>query len=459
MAPLLLPALGAYLGLLLVVSLVANRRVQSEEDYIVAGRRLPLSLATATLFATWFGAGTVLTAVDEIRSEGLKAAALEPYGAGLCLLLAGVFLARRLWAMKVLTISDVFARFGPKSEALSVMVTVPSYIGWIAVQLVALGGTLHVSLGLSMTTGILLVAAVSLLYTLMGGMWSVTITDAVQIALIVFGVLWLGYTTFEVLGNGTVAGGLSALSERSEPERLVLVPRDSMAELVGWLGVLVVASLGNLPAQELAQRIMAAKSERVASRACLLAGALYVSLGTVPVLVGLAAPLLLPDGPTDAVLQSLALRLFSPVMSVVFVLSVVSVVMSTITSGLLAPATTLAHNLLRPRAPERISSLVLCRISVVLVLVVSVVVAMLGENAYAILEASYAMGLVGLFVPFVAGLYAVEASDRAVVLAMGTGVSVWLLEFFVETIVPMSLVAVAACGVVFALARRRPKEG
>jgi Na+/proline symporter len=459
LATLLLPALGVYLGLLLVVSIVANRRVQSEEDYIVAGRRLPLSLATATLFATWFGAGTVLTAADEIRVEGLKAAALEPYGAGLCLLLAGVFLARRLWAMKVLTISDVFARFGPKSEALSVMVTVPSYIGWIAVQLVALGGTLHVSLGLSMTTGILLVAGVSLVYTLMGGMWSVTITDAVQIVLIVFGVLWLGYTAFDMLGEGALVDGVAALSQRAAPERLVLIPRESMGELVGWLGVLIVASLGNLPAQELAQRIMAAKSEQVATRACLLAGALYLSLGTVPVLIGLAAPLLLPDGQTEAVLQSLALQLFSPAMSVVFVLSIVSVVMSTITSGLLAPATTLAHNLLRPRVPERVSSLTLCRLSVVFVLVVSVVVAMLGENAYAILEASYAMGLVGLFVPFVAGLYAVDATDRAAVLAMGTGVAVWLLEFVVETVVPMSLVAVAACAVVFAVARRRAEEG
>ena len=70
LASLLVPALVAYLGLLLVVSLLANRRVQNEEDYIVAGRRLPLSLATATLFATWFGAGTVLTASDEKGDSG-----------------------------------------------------------------------------------------------------------------------------------------------------------------------------------------------------------------------------------------------------------------------------------------------------------------------------------------------------------------------------------------------------
>ena len=227
LASLLLPALGAYLALLLVVSLLANRRVENEVDYIVAGRRLPLSLATATLFATWFGAGTVLTASDEIRDEGLRAAALEPYGAGLCLMLAGIFLAARLWSMKVLTIADVFARFGPKAEALSVAVTVPSYIGWIAVQLVALAGTLHVTLDVSMVAGIFIVAGVSLMYTLLGGMWSVTVTDAAQMVLIVLGVLWLGYSVFDVLGEGSSVEGLRSLPERVEAERLVFMPRDS----------------------------------------------------------------------------------------------------------------------------------------------------------------------------------------------------------------------------------------
>ena len=455
LASLLVPALVAYLGLLLVVSLLANRRVQNEEDYIVAGRRLPLSLATATLFATWFGAGTVLTASDEIRSEGLRASALEPYGAGLCLMLAGVFLAARLWSMKVLTISDVFARFGPRAEALSVVVTVPSYVGWIAVQLVALAGTLHVTLDISMSAGIFLVAAVSLMYTLLGGMWSVTVTDAAQMVLIVLGVLWLGYSVFDVLGEGSSTAGLRSLPDRVDAERLVFVPRDSVGELVGWIGVLVVASLGNLPGQELAQRIMAARSKRVATRACVFAGVLYVTLGSVPVLIGVAAPLLLPADQQTAVLQSLALRLFSPFMTVVFVLSVVSVVMSTITSGLLAPATTLAHNLLRHHVSARVSSLALCRLSVALVLAASIGVALIGENAYDILEASYAIGLVGLFVPFVAGIYDVKASDRATIAAMVTGMLVWSISFLFETVVPMSLVAVAACGVVFEVLRRR----
>ncbi len=454
MRALLLPALLGYLGLLLVVSLVANRRVQTEEDFIVAGRRLPLSLATATLFATWFGAGTVLTAADEIHTEGLRAAALEPYGAGLCLLLAGLFVAGRLWSARVLTISDVFARFGPRAEALSVLVTVPSYVGWIAVQLVALAGTLEVALGLPHTTGLIVVALVSLAYTLLGGMWSVTVTDAAQMVLIVIGIVCLGYAVFDTLGPGGPLSGVESLPERVAPEKLVLIPRGSLNDLVGWLGVLVVASLGNLPGQELAQRIMAARSERVARWACILAGVLYIGIGTIPALIGVAADLLLPDATDQSVLQSLALRLFSPEMTVLFVLSIVSVVLSTITSGLLAPATSLAHNMLRHSVSQRVSSLALCRISVVLVLAASILVALLGEDAYSILEASYAIGLVGLFVPFIAGLYGVVASDRAVVLSMVVGIGVWSLDLILDPTIPMSLWATVACGATLVIANR-----
>lgn len=446
--------LAAYLLGLLVVALRVNERVETETDYIVAGRRLPIGLATATLLATWFGAGTLLTATDEIAASGLRATALEPYGAGLCLLLAGALFARRLWSMELLTVSDVFRlRFGPHAERLSVLLTVPVYVGWVAVQLVALAGVLEATLHVPPVVGILAVAAVSLLYTLLGGMWSVTITDAVQMVLIVVGVLWLGYATLDRLGDGDWSQGLPALLERAPAESLVLVPRESLPELVGWVGVLLVSALGNLPGQELAQRIMASRSAATAQRACLLAGALYMGLGTVPALMGVAAPLVLPEATTESVLQALALELLSPVMVVLFVVSIVSVVLSTLTSGLLAPATALAHNLVRHHVPPSVSSLRLCRLCVGLVLALSVITALVGEDAYAILEASYAVGLVGMAVPFAAGVYGVSASDRAAVAAMAAGLGVWALELVMESPVPMSLPAVAACAVVLAVMR------
>jgi Na+/proline symporter len=184
----------AYALLMLLIGAWAQGRVNDSEDFLVAGRRLPLLLAFPTLLATWFGAGTLLTATDEVRAGGLRMAALEPVGAGLCLILAGLLLAPKLWRMKLLTLGDFYARrFGPRAERWSAVLMVPSYFGWIAAQYVALAGMLEISFGLPPAAGLCLVAAVGIGYTLLGGMWSVTATDALQIALVVFGLLVLGW--------------------------------------------------------------------------------------------------------------------------------------------------------------------------------------------------------------------------------------------------------------------------
>ncbi|MCA9687439.1 MAG: hypothetical protein KC457_35080, partial [Myxococcales bacterium] len=269
----------------------------------------PLLLAFPTLLATWFGAGTLLTATDEVRAGGLRMAALEPVGAGLCLILAGLLLAPKLWRMKLLTLGDFYAqRFGPRAERWSAVLMVPSYFGWIAAQYVALAGMLEISFGLPPAAGLCLVAAVGIGYTLLGGMWSVTVTDALQIALVILGLLMLGWT---VLGQLDLAGGspfvgLDRLWREMPADKRVFVPSESAGELVAWLGVLAVGALGNLPGQELAQRMFAAKDERTAVWACHLSGIGYLSVGLIPLAIGLAADLLVPGAPERSTLTTLA---------------------------------------------------------------------------------------------------------------------------------------------------------
>ena len=154
--------LVAYVVGLYALAFRMRGRIQNSEDFIVAGRQLSFPLATATLLGTWFGAGTILAAADEVRREGLQSAALEPFGAGFCLIVAALFFARPLWEMKLLTVSDFFRqRFDKRAEVISAAVMVPSYFGWIAAQLVAFAGMLNLFFGLDMTAGILLVAVVA----------------------------------------------------------------------------------------------------------------------------------------------------------------------------------------------------------------------------------------------------------------------------------------------------------
>ena len=305
-------ALGVYLVGMLGLSLWVRNKVSTVEDFLVAGRRLPLALAWPTLFATWYGAGTLLTATDEVRANGMVQAALEPFGPGVCLLLAGMFFAARLWRMNLLTLGDFYrVRFGKRAEVLASVVMVPGYCGWIAAQFVALSAVLQLFFGLEPWMGIALVAVVGTGYTLLGGMWAVTLTDAIQMALLLLGLVLLTFATFDTLGAGSLADGWSRLVRETPPAKLQLIP-DRLPNIVQWVGIFVAGSLGNIPGQDLTQRVFAARSASTARNACYVAGVIYIVAGTVPLLVGLAGNLLYPEAGNVTILPFMAATFIEP---------------------------------------------------------------------------------------------------------------------------------------------------
>ena len=416
-----------YVALMFGVAAYAQTKVHSVEDFLVAGRRLPFFFSFATLLATWFGAGTMLTAADSVRSGGMVRAALEPFGAGLCLVLAGIFFAKRLWNMKLLTLADFFGRkFGRSVELTAAIVMVPAYFGWIAVQFIALASLLEIIFGLPLNLGILIVALIGTGYTLLGGMWSVTLTDALQVSLLLIGLLILGYETLAVLGQGDAAAGFARLGHEIPAPMLEVVPTQAPA-FVSWLGVLAVAALGNLPSQDLTQRMFSAKSAEVAARACWVAGLAYISFGLIPVMLGLAARLILPETVTQAVVPAIAKAALHPGISVVFTVTLASAVLSTIDSAILSPASVLAQNVLGPLTKK--DPLRLNRWAVLGVGGASLLTAYMGESAYGLLEDAYAIGLVSLFVPFIMGMAHDPISGRPAMISMATGGFLWLLHY------------------------------
>jgi Na+/proline symporter len=419
-----------YTLLLLALGWWTRGRVRDHEDFMVAGRRLPLHLAWATIVATWFGAGAMLTATDTVRAQGLVGAALDPIGAGLCLFLAGWLLARPLWELKLLTLPDYYRlRFGERCERLSAVLMVPTYFGWIAAQFVALAGLLELVFGLDPSVGIVLVALVGMAYTLLGGMWSVTLTDAAQIVVIAVGLVVLTVVVLMDLGGGESLEGLRALAGRTPEARAVIVPTETLAAFVTWLGVVMVGALGNLPGQDLTQRIFAARSASTAVWACHIAGVVYLGLGICTLVLGLSAELVAPNAAADdSTMALLAGLMLSPWMAALLILAVLSAVLSTIDSAILSPASVLAQNLLSPRWPAA-DKLMLNRWSVVAVTAVSIATAFLGKSAYSLLESAYELGLVSLLVPLLMGLRTQLGQQRAAIASMIVGTAAWTLHF------------------------------
>jgi Na+/proline symporter len=349
--------------------------------------------------------------------------------------------------MQLLTLGDFFrVRFGPRAERLAAVFMVPGFLGWIAAQYVGLASLLEHFFGVDRRLGILAVAAVGAGYTLLGGMWSVTLTDGLQLAFVLAGLAALAAAAIAALGASGPAEAWARLGVELPPAMLEPVPLDALAPFLGWVGLVAAGALGNLPGQDLMQRVFAARCARTARRACLVAGSAYLVVGVVPVGLGLAAAVLAP-GQDRAILPALADLLLAPPLAVLFVLMVVSAILSTIDSAILAPASVIAQNLWAPWAERRRAggapadasrSLRRNQIAVAGVAAASLAVAYAGEDAYGLLEGAYEIGLVSLLVPLALGLYTRRGGERAALSAMVTGTGLWGLhlalgwEWFLE---------------------------
>jgi len=436
---------GIYLVALLAVGCFSSRRVHSSVDFVIAGRRLSLPLCTATLFATWFGGGTCLGAAGAAYNQGLLGVIADPFGAALCLFLAGLFYVRMLRRMRLITLADFFlVRFGPTAEFLSAFLTIPPFLAWTGAQFVALGYVLHTLTGIDTTVAIVTGALVVLAYTLMGGMWAVSITDFFQAIILIVGLLIL---VPSVLSD---AGGWAAIHAKLPEGHLAFVPENTFADWTWYVEAWLIVGLGSIPSQDLLQRSLGARDERVAQNSAYLAGLLYVVIGAVPVLLGLAARLVLPEiADPEMVLPQLGLKYLNPVGAALFVGALLSAIMSSADSALLAPATVFTENMLKRWMPSITSEQELraTRWALLLAVCISLAFALWFQNVYRLMVDSMAVGLAALIAPFTAGIYWKRANAPAAVASIVAGLTGWAVALAVQSTYPA-----ASMGAVVSLA-------
>lgn len=434
-----------YLLISLVAGIVAARRVKTENDFVSAGRKLPLIIATTTVFATWFGSETVLGASSEFAEHGLSGVIEDPFGASLCLVLVGLFFARPLYRMNLLTFGDYYkVTYGRRAEFCSGIILVLSYLGWVAAQMVAAGIIIHAVMpGVSIASGVIISSLIVFAYTVSGGMWSVSITDFVQTILIIAGMI------AAVLVLVPEAGGFDHLIS-SGPEGFFDFHPDR--SLNGWLvhiAAWITIGLGSIPQQDVYQRVMASKNERTAVGSSLLGGFLYLTIALIPLVLTLCAKQLVavPPGDTQMLLPTLILQHTGMWIQILFFGALLSAILSTASGALLAPSVILAENLILPRLkkmPGAKTRLRLMRASVIIVGSVALAMALSRQDIYELVGEASVISLVGLFVPLCAGLFFKKRNEIAAVSSMLGGIAAWILAAASETSTPPVLVGLAA---------------
>lgn len=444
----------AYLGLQLAIGVWVSRKVRSESDYFLAGRKLGLPLVSVSLFATWFGAETCIGSAGLVYSEGLAGGRADPLGYSICLLLSGLLLAKPLWGRSFFTLGDLYrTRYSPLVERVSVWLLVPSSVLWGAAQIRAFGQVVSFGTSLPVDMAITLSAAFVVAYTYSGGLLADVITDLVQ-----GGILALGLVVLLVVSMMEL-GGPSGFVAAIEPARLSLVRPDEswLMQIDRW----AVPALGSMVAQELISRGLSARSARVAQRSSFIACALYLSIGGIPVLLGLAGPSLVPNlAEPEQFLPALAEKALSPVLFALLCAALMSAILSTVDSVFLAIGALTSHNLLLPVfgwKSER-ARLRSARGSVLVGAIVAYVLALHADGIYSLIESSATFGAAGILVTTLAGVYAKAGGPAAALASMLTGLVVTLLGEHVLELEAPFLYATAASIVTYfgvALIERR----
>jgi SSS family transporter len=446
-----------YLVVSIAIGLWAARRVHNARDYVVAGRSLPLYMSFALVFATWFGAETVLGVSATFLKDGMGGIVADPFGFSFCLVLIALFFARAFYRLNLLTIGDFYRkRYNkPVEVATSVCITL-SYLGWTSAQFTALGFVFHALSGgaIPLGWGIALGAGAVLVYTLFGGMFSIAYTDLFQTAIIIVGLLYLAFLL------GGMAGGFDAVVLRAaQAGKFHFWPQPELREVLAFLAAFLTAALGSIPQQDVFQRVTAAKDADTAVRGTMIGGIVYFCMAFVPIFLAYSALLIDPQmvapliegdqNENQLILPQLILGHTPLFAQVMFFGALLSAIMSSASGALLAPTSLFTENVLRPFLPHMSDRQFLLTLRLVLVsFALAVLVFALESDAsiYQMVQNAYKVTLVSAFAPLVLGLFWKRATTAGAVASVVLGLVTWLLMEAVaaDALVPPQLVGLAA---------------
>jgi solute:Na+ symporter, SSS family len=453
----LIASVVVYLLVTIAIGLWAAKRVHNARDYVVAGRSLPLYMSAATVFATWFGAETVLSVSATFAKDGLGGIVADPFGASFCLVFVALFFARAFYRMDLLTIGDYYRkRYNKTVEVITSVAITASYLGWTSAQLTALGLVFWVLSGgaISLNTGILIGAAIVVVYTIFGGMWSVALTDLFQSVVILVGLTAVAWLV------GDMAGGpAKVIAAASEAGKFEFWPKAGAKEWLAFLAAWMTLAIGSIPQQDVFQRVTSAKDENTAVRGTLIGAAVYFCFAFVPIFIAYAALVIDPSfeklfAAEDAreiqrILPDLILARAPVWAQVLFFGALLSAILSTASGALIAPTSLFTENVVRPffRGMSDRQFMLLLRVILITFTLAALLFALNSKSTmYEMVQNAYKVTLVSCIVPLAAGIFWKRANVPGAVLSVVFGLLSWTIAEWLttdDTVIPAQLVGLA----------------
>lgn len=465
-----------YLVFTIAIGVYASRRVSNTKDYLVAGRSLPLYINMATVFATWFGAETVLSVSATFAKDGLNGIPADPFGATCCLVFVALFFAKAFYKMDLLTLGDFYRkRFNSKIEVVVSGVIVISYLGWTSAQLTALGLVLWVISGggINLTEAIVLGTVIVMFYTMWGGMWAVAYTDLLQTVVIIIGLSIVAWFV------GDLAGGAGSVIAKAHADgKFDFWPKGGAAEWFAFVAAWATLAIGSIPQQDIFQRVTSAKDEKTAVRGTLIGGLVYFFVAFLPMFIAYAALMIEPNlvelfKSDDAreiqrILPDIILQKTPLWIQVLFFGALLSAILSTASGALLAPTALFSNNVLKPFMPHMSDATLLkiVRITLVVFTCAALVFAVNSRSTmYEMVQNAYKVTMAGAFAPLAFGLFWKKTTTPGAAISIFMGLGSWiamelLIKGGMETIWPPQMVGLlfAIIGIVVGSLLTQPKR-
>lgn len=420
-----LTALLLFLALQLGIGVWISRRIANEGDYLIGGRKLGYTLATFSIFATWFGAETVIGSSASIYGEGISLASAEPFGYGLCLILMGAFLAKPLWDRGLTTLADLFRlRFGTGVERLAAVLLIPSSVLWAAAQVRAFGQVIASASTVNVEMAILLAALFTVGYTAFGGLLADAVTDVLQGVILAGGLLAMFVAVILKVGGPAEAISLIAASGK------VNLTPSAAGPWYDTLEAWAIPVCGSLASSEVISRVIATRTRTVAHRSSLAAGALYITIGSIPVAIALLGQHLVGSiAHPEQLLPTIARDALPTILFAVFTGGLVSAILSTVDSTLLVASGLLSHNLVVPlaRITDERTKVRVARGGVLLFGLIAYVLALNADGVFVLVEQASAFGSAGLLVTVLFALFTPWGSARTAAATLLGGITVFVL--------------------------------
>lgn len=415
-----------YLLAMLFIGWYSSTKITSNTDFMVAGRRLGPFLMAGTLAATEIGGGSSLGVVENGMSGYGISSAWYIITMGFAFVIL-TFLAPKFRAATVKTVPEYFRRrYGKSAGLITAIIMLLPLVGLTAGQFIASSVILSTMLGIGYKTAVIIVAVVVIIYSVMGGLWSVTLTDFVQVFLIIIGMIIA--VPFAV----NLAGGWDAV--------VANVPAETFDMFSGYtpmgilsLTVMYVATF--TVGQEAVSRYYAARDGKAARQGSVLAAVLNFVYAFVPAVLGVIVLALISMGKFSAAdfeavgaryaLPVLAMEAMPAVICGLLFAGIISATMSSSDSDLLGAGSIFANDIYRAvLKPDATSKEVMnvTKIVMGIVGVASMFIALFNTSGIVtLLMFCFTLRAAGAFFPYVLGHYWKGASLAGTIASLISG--------------------------------------